>query len=1025
MEHRNITGLDALHPFSIRQAIDPGAIGADKGWLDTSVDPPVLRVRNSTNTGWDVASGARGPAGAGGPIPIVDTVAERDVLYPAPAIDDAAIVKALGYSMRFGTPATGAGTWLPEQQTRSGGPVATSNAEGLIGNGVADDTPFLQAADDKMVATGGRHELDLGSFNPDGIAITRVYVNSNLTLAAHFRPNPGIGRIYVGAGKMLTINGDFDPAKYTEVFDHTMPGTVVFGRSRNFWAPWGGVKGDDLTDDEPAIDWMVATLPQQSNIVFPNDFRCRVKRGILLESRRGVRLRGEGVTFPDGGAEISWYGPRGLHGLDLTTNAGSPIVASASGEFTQDHVGQLFESPQAFGKSYGAARVLSVQSATQLTLDRNVINTVAGVGEYWVAAQVIAVHSSDNAVVENITVRPMPNAAACPVGCWIDAGSAVLNFKGWYPAPFLRVGGKILVYGAGPGGKALVSTILNYDGVSTATLNDVAATAISTNVLTTAILGPDDFSLPTLIGVDLDHSAVNGCPGTSCELNNVLVVTAGCSVDYRPTLMSVAKSAPTESDNQEYHKIRFPSLQGNGNVRQIDGGVGSGFSSTAASAVVHWTDGIIKNDIGSRFRMPNAGVGGGELDSKIIDVDLIAKTLTLLNAATGTVPNVRAQIGDATTDGFVVGSSANAKRIELLGTTGGIQFCNRGVWQKNGSVYLHTPSFSSNEVDMKFDNTTESIVVVQPNSEASRRALDTVGMQMTILSPRWNSTTQVMNGGYIKCSHGHHNLVIHGIHLDNGPTLVESTATVLEATTEAEGTSGSLDIVGIFASTVVTRAQFLGSVDGTDVGAPGLYVRIRGSQGITIMADEWNVATNSAGNQQLMESNEGAFMALAAPSTFAGNVVPDARVVNGQAVPFTERADGGGSRWRYGHRVRLPDASIGNFYLAPNDWVQLDAIDGDVAAHTIDPSLGNYFTLDTVLAAVAFHLAVGSKCTRGQKITVRIYKSAGAALVTTWDGSYKIKTWTDPAVGHISVIELVYDKEFTQLVQVGGTMDYS
>jgi hypothetical protein len=80
MEHRNITGLDALHPFTIRQAVDPGAVGADKGWLDTSTDPPTLRVRNATNTGWDAPQ-----ATAVDQLPLVQDRAARDITYPVPS----------------------------------------------------------------------------------------------------------------------------------------------------------------------------------------------------------------------------------------------------------------------------------------------------------------------------------------------------------------------------------------------------------------------------------------------------------------------------------------------------------------------------------------------------------------------------------------------------------------------------------------------------------------------------------------------------------------------------------------------------------------------------------------------------------------------------------------------------------------------------------------------------------------------------------------------------------------------------
>jgi hypothetical protein len=52
--HKNLAGLDAAHPPWITGATDPGAIGADKAWLDTSTAAPYqLKRRNATNTAWE------------------------------------------------------------------------------------------------------------------------------------------------------------------------------------------------------------------------------------------------------------------------------------------------------------------------------------------------------------------------------------------------------------------------------------------------------------------------------------------------------------------------------------------------------------------------------------------------------------------------------------------------------------------------------------------------------------------------------------------------------------------------------------------------------------------------------------------------------------------------------------------------------------------------------------------------------------------------------------------------------------
>jgi hypothetical protein len=64
--HKNLTGDEAIHPAAYITSSDPGAVGADKLWIDTTTDPPVLKRRNSADDGWidviDPSSIAASPA---------------------------------------------------------------------------------------------------------------------------------------------------------------------------------------------------------------------------------------------------------------------------------------------------------------------------------------------------------------------------------------------------------------------------------------------------------------------------------------------------------------------------------------------------------------------------------------------------------------------------------------------------------------------------------------------------------------------------------------------------------------------------------------------------------------------------------------------------------------------------------------------------------------------------------------------------------------------------------------------------
>lgn len=53
IEHSLITGSDAIHPSTFYASADPGAVGANKSWLDTTTNPPIHKRRNASDAGWD------------------------------------------------------------------------------------------------------------------------------------------------------------------------------------------------------------------------------------------------------------------------------------------------------------------------------------------------------------------------------------------------------------------------------------------------------------------------------------------------------------------------------------------------------------------------------------------------------------------------------------------------------------------------------------------------------------------------------------------------------------------------------------------------------------------------------------------------------------------------------------------------------------------------------------------------------------------------------------------------------------
>lgn len=64
VEHSNLTGATAIHPAAYIQSSDPGAVGANKLWIDTTTTASVWKRRNSINTAWTVVGSALTALGA-------------------------------------------------------------------------------------------------------------------------------------------------------------------------------------------------------------------------------------------------------------------------------------------------------------------------------------------------------------------------------------------------------------------------------------------------------------------------------------------------------------------------------------------------------------------------------------------------------------------------------------------------------------------------------------------------------------------------------------------------------------------------------------------------------------------------------------------------------------------------------------------------------------------------------------------------------------------------------------------------
>lgn len=89
LEHKDITGADAVHPAAYIQTADPGIVGPGKAWLDTTggAGAYVLKIRNTGDTAWDIAGIAA--SGANGQRMAIKSLEELTTIAAAATTDTA------------------------------------------------------------------------------------------------------------------------------------------------------------------------------------------------------------------------------------------------------------------------------------------------------------------------------------------------------------------------------------------------------------------------------------------------------------------------------------------------------------------------------------------------------------------------------------------------------------------------------------------------------------------------------------------------------------------------------------------------------------------------------------------------------------------------------------------------------------------------------------------------------------------------------------------------------------------------
>lgn len=214
IQHEDLT---TIHPFAFVGTSDPGAVGVGKGWIDTTATPHTLKVRNASNTGWEVIG---------------------TVIVNLNDLTDVVITSATS-----GDVLTWDGShWI--NQAPSGGGGGSSSLVTLTDVNISGQTDgqvvSWDAASSKWIAT-------TPSGGGGGSGMTQLFQSANMPLSTTLTAIPGLSFNMVASGAYLVNFELYAYVDATDGFeylfdcaDHQASGSILHTK----------VSGSNLTSEE-------------------------------------------------------------------------------------------------------------------------------------------------------------------------------------------------------------------------------------------------------------------------------------------------------------------------------------------------------------------------------------------------------------------------------------------------------------------------------------------------------------------------------------------------------------------------------------------------------------------------------------------------------------------------------------------------------------------------------------------------------------------------------------------------------